>query len=103
MKVFFLFSCFDLTRARFAGIVHTMNNYNDTKRGASLAKFGVPNNGDNMYTLMTLDGRAMINGLGQVKIFSTEQDARDFILNTQFSDLRPILIQLVTREDIDHA
>jgi hypothetical protein len=48
-----------------------------------------------MFTVSTQDGTAMINGLGQVKVFSTEFEARIAIKNTPFENLRVVEVHLV--------
>jgi hypothetical protein len=77
-----------------------MNNYNDTKAGGSMPAFGVPNESKgNMFTLNTIDGTAMINGLGQVKVFYSERDALAYAEDSKFDNLRPTLIQIVSLDE----
>lgn len=53
-----------------------------------------------MFTLMTSDGRAMINGLMQVKVFRSEVEAEAFRKTSQYADeLRVSEVQIVALDE----
>jgi hypothetical protein len=48
-----------------------------------------------MFTINDGWGRAMINGLGQVKVFSSEAEAEAYIAGTVFENLTVEAVHLV--------